>query len=117
MSSGSPDRFSKVALAIGIVGVLVPWGLQLIGVAVNVWLGGVILAVAFGFIVYASWIWERSTRWHVALRGATIVVAGALYFTFVGRQMISEYKKGHKPVTTTQELTKQDITQKGQEGE
>lgn len=92
---------SKSGFLYFIVGVflaLLIWGAQLIGVVVNVFLGGVVLAVAFGFVVYAFWIWERTAKWHVLLRIGTIAIAAILYCSLAGRQMIAEWRKEHPRV-------------------
>lgn len=74
---------------------LIIWGVQLIGVVVNILLGGTVLAIAFGLVVYAFWIWERLSTWHVLLRIGTITIAAVIYFLFVGKQMIAEWHKEH----------------------
>jgi hypothetical protein len=74
---------------------LLIWGVQLIGVVVNIFLGGIVLAIAFGLVVYAFWIWERPAAWHVLLRIGTIAFAAVIYFLLVGRQMVAEWHKEH----------------------
>ena len=51
------DRKSYQYFLAGLILALLIWGLQLIGVTVNVWLGGLVLAIALGLMVYAFWIW------------------------------------------------------------
>lgn len=89
--------FFLVALACG----LIPWGLGLIGVTVNIWLGGAILALAFGIGAVAFWIWGGSCRFHVALRWAALLVAGGIYFGLVGKQVLSQYKRDHPLMAIT----------------
>lgn len=97
-----PDKSAKIYFWIGLFVALGALGLPLIGVTVNVWLGGVILAIAFFCIVRAFWIWEKSSRFHILLRLGTIAVAAVLYFGLAGRQIISEYRVDHpKPEATT----------------
>jgi hypothetical protein len=90
-----PDRNGRVYFIVGLVFALIIWGLQLIGVTVNVYLGGFVLAVAFVLMVCAFWIWERTSTWHVFLRIGTIFVAAVIYSLVIGKQMIFEWQKEH----------------------
>lgn len=103
-SSKKPDRFALVSLLVGIFVALLPWGLGMIGVTVNLWLGALVLAVAFGLIVYPLWTWEKFSRWHVVLRISTVVLAAIFYFALIGRQIYAQYQKDH-PVTEISEVT------------
>jgi hypothetical protein len=78
---------------------LVIWGLQLIGVLVNLWLGGIVLVLVFGLIVRAFWIWEKATHWHIALRVGTVIVGAVFYFSPVVRQIINEWGREHSAKT------------------
>jgi hypothetical protein len=89
-------------LVLGIVLGLLPWGLGLIGLTVNLPLGAGILFIAFGLCVYAFWIWERASRWHVLLRVFTVSIAAVFYFWFVGSQVYREYKTEHNAPPITQ---------------
>lgn len=89
------SRSARIYFWIGLFVALGALGLPLIGVAVNVWLGGAVLAIAFYCIVRAFWIWERSSTWHVLLRIGTIAIAAVIYFLMVGRQMVAEWHKEH----------------------
>src|SRR5579859_2765997 len=100
MSTPTPitqsDRKSYQYFLSGLILALLIWGLQLIGVTVNVWLGGLVLAIAFGLMVYAFWIWEgASLRWHKALRIGTIVAATIIYSWLIGGQIVQEWRKEH----------------------
>jgi len=95
MALEQPDKRSFIYFIVGVVLALIIWGSQLIGVAINIWFGGFILAIAFALVVYAFWIWERTSNWHVLLRIGTILVAAAFYFLLVGRQMSSEWNREH----------------------
>jgi hypothetical protein len=95
------DSERKRGLLYFVVGLALPliiWGVQLIGVVVNILLGSTVLAIAFGLVVYAFWIWERPSTWHVLLRIGTITIAAVIYFLFVGKQMIAEWHKEHPRV-------------------
>jgi hypothetical protein len=103
MSFNEPKTSAAtISLILGIVLALVPWGLGLIGVAVNLPLGALILAVAFGLLAYAFWIWERASRWHVALRTGTVVIAFCVYSYLIGGQIVREYRAEHRAAATKQ---------------
>ena len=74
---------------------LVPWGLGLIGVTANLYLGAFILAVAFGLGVRAFWIWERASSWHVTLRICTVLVGFCVYSYLIGGQIRRQYRAEH----------------------
>jgi hypothetical protein len=90
-----PDKSAKLYFWTGLFVALVAVGLPLIGVTVNVWLGGALLAIAFFSIIRAFWIWEKSSRFHILLRVGTIGVAAILYFGLAGRQIVNQYKSDH----------------------
>jgi hypothetical protein len=100
-----PDRNGLIYFIGGVVLALIIWGSQLIGVAINIWFGGFVLAIAFALVVYAFWIWERTSTWHVLLRIGTIVVAAIIYSLLVGRQMVSEWRKEHPIVAVRSQET------------
>jgi hypothetical protein len=96
----SENKRGLIYFILGVVLALLIWGVQLIGVVVNIFLGGIVLATAFGLVVYAFWIWERASTWHVLLRIGTITAAATVYFLLVGRQMVAEWHKEHLTVAT-----------------
>ena len=89
------DKRSYWFFLVGLALALLSWGLQLIGTTVNVWLGGVVLTIAFALMAYAFWIWERTARWHRLLRLGTIIVMAVLYLLFTGKQIVKEWSSGH----------------------
>lgn len=92
---------SVLFFAVGLVVALLPWGLQLIGVVVSIWLGSAVLLVALMLMVYAFWIWERTSKSRVILRAITITIAAAVYLWFVGTQVYSQWRKEHHAVPKT----------------
>jgi len=92
--SKSPTIQFLVGLGLG----LLPSGLQMIGVAINLWLGAAILLAAFVFVGRAFWMWERSSRWHVILRVLTVLVALVAYVYLIGGQIMIEYRREHVPL-------------------
>lgn len=96
------DKSGKIYFIVGLILALLIWGLQLVGVTVNVYLGGFVLAVAFVLMAYAFWIWEGGSQWHVWLRIGTIAVAALLYLALIGRQVISEWRQEHLSAHQTQ---------------
>jgi len=93
--SSHPDRAGKIYFLLGVVVALFAEGLTLIGIIINIWFGGLLLAVAFGLVVKAFWIWERTSRLHVILRIGTIAISALIYFGLIGRQMFAQYRKDH----------------------
>jgi hypothetical protein len=89
----SKDTGPILYFLIGVVLTLVIWGQQLIGVTVNVWLGGSVLLIAFVMMVYAFWIWEKASRWHVKLRAGTVTIAAIIYLGLIAWQIRAEWKR------------------------
>ena len=89
------DKSGKVYFIVGLFLTLLIWGLQLIGVTVNIWLGGFVLAISFALMVYAFWIWEGVSRWHVLLRLGTIAGAAILFVFLIGKQITAERRREH----------------------
>ena|SRR5258708_29359201 len=77
-----------VGLCVG----LLPWGLSLIGIAINLELGCLILAVTFGLLAHAFWRWGSARRWSLKARIITIFVAFAFSAGFVFRQVVAQYR-------------------------
>jgi hypothetical protein len=100
----------RVQFLIGAVLALVIWGLQLIGVTVNIWLGAIVLAAAFVLMTRAFWIWEGPSRWHVAWRVVTVSLAALIYISAVGWQMRIEWAREHPPIlhSATPEMKESD---------
>jgi len=113
MSTTNPvqDKWAKIYFFIGLFVALVLPGLALIGITVNVWLGGAILAVAFVCLIRAFYIWEGSLKLHVYLRIGTVALAGLLYFGIIGRQMIRQYKIDQGDLAFVHEMSKPQITE------
>ena len=98
----------KVVFTLSVVIGLLPWGIQMIGVSVNLWLGTAVCAVAFFLGAYAFWVWEGASSWHTVLRIGTIVLFAFAYFALIGYQIRSQYRKEHLPavvVASTTELS------------
>ena len=72
---------------------LLPWGLSLIGITINLGLGCVILAITFGLLAHAFWTWERARRWSLKVRIITVVVAFVFSAGFVFRQVVRQYRQ------------------------
>jgi hypothetical protein len=89
------DKSARIQLILGLCIGLIPWGLSLIGVTINIWLGCFILAATFILIAHAFWIWERARRWPMPLRLITIAFAFIGSAGFVGKQVITEYRQEH----------------------
>ena len=96
VSSGGPDGWLPViaGLVLGLLGI----GLPMIGVTINLWLGFVILAIAFVLIAWGCWIWEREWPLRKVLRIITICAFAVVYFSLVGVQIRAQYKKDHSVI-------------------
>lgn len=78
---------------LGSVCSILPWGASLIGITVNLYLGAAVLLLSFCLIGYAFWLWERPSRWHVALRIGTVILGGVIYAWLIGRQMLVQHRR------------------------
>jgi hypothetical protein len=114
---GKPPR-SGVApsLVIGLFIALSAMGLPMIGIAVNLYLGALVLLVGFILLSYGFWRWETAARWGTGTRVSTIWGMGLVYFSLIGFQIYSQYQRGHRPTTVSPSLNsvssppKQDST-------
>jgi len=70
----------------------------MIGITVNLYLGAIILLVAFILLAYGFWRWEKASRWGVRARVGTLCVLGIIYFNLFGFQIRSQYRRDHSPV-------------------
>jgi hypothetical protein len=101
VAPGGPSGWLPViaGLVIGLLGI----GLPMIGVTINLFLGSVILAVAFALIAWGCWIWEGKSPRHGPLRLITISIIAVIYFSLIGAQIRTQYKQDHPvvaPVST-----------------
>ena len=87
-----------ILFLVGLFVAFVAMGLPLVGVNLNIWLGGLVLLCAFVCIVSAFWIWEYPLRFHRALRLSTILIATLIYLGLVGKQMVGEFRREHPEV-------------------
>jgi hypothetical protein len=90
-----------VQFIFGLILALVIWGLQLIGVTVNLWLGAAVLAGAFVLMTRAFWVWEGPSRWQVAFRVLTVFLAAIVYCWPLWIQIKKEWKLEHPTMTAT----------------
>src|ERR1700730_15650594 len=72
---------------------LVPWGLGLMGINLNVWFGAAILLVAYALISYSLLSWAQ--KFHFAWRLIIVSALGALLFLVAGWQLIGQYYLAH----------------------
>jgi hypothetical protein len=101
------------SLIIGFFLALLAMGLPLIGVTVNLYLGVLILLVAFALLAYGFWTWETAYKWGTAARTSTLWLLGLIYFALIGYQISSQFKKDHptisgKSVAVAPELHKEE---------
>ena len=95
-----PDTLNGKGLApsviLGFVVALIAMGLPLIGIAVNVYLGAFILAMAFILLAYGFWQWEKARSWGDAARASTLWILGIAYSGSVGFQIWLQDHKAHQ---------------------
>ncbi len=103
-TEGLLHTLRKGELVIGILLGLVPWGLSLIGFAVNIWFGGSILLLAF--LLAAHYLWRRIAQWPTRLRLVCLLIASVLFSVVVGRQMLFQYRIQH-PIPEPDTVLKQ----------
>ena len=83
------------SLILGFFLALIAMGLPMIGLTVNLYLGALILSVAFALLAFGFWKWETTAEWGIASRVNTLWVLGIFYFSLIGFQIFSQYKKDH----------------------
>lgn len=89
------NRLAKCYFLVGLFLGLVNIGLPLTGLAVNLWLGGSILTLAFLSILRAIWMWETSSKLRSLIRAGAVAVAALLCFGTTARQIFSQYRRDH----------------------
>ncbi|MCL4524682.1 MAG: hypothetical protein M1453_03160 [Acidobacteria bacterium] len=80
-------------LVLGLLLGLVPWGLSLVGMTTNIWLGGFILLAAFALV--AHYFWHKTTKWRGRTRLSCVIVAALIWCIWVGFQMHKQYIAEH----------------------
>ncbi|SRR6266542_1145789 len=95
-----PDNSARPQFILGLCLGLLPWGLSLIGITINLAFGCIILAFTFALIAHAFWIWERARRWPIWLRVVTITLAFVFSAGFVLRQVLAQYRQQIAPITS-----------------
>lgn len=91
-----PDNKTLVISIIGLFLGLIAIGLPLIGVTLNIYLGAIILAIAFVLLAYCFWQWEKTRSWGDAARASTLWTLGLIYFGLIGFQIWLQYHKAHR---------------------
>jgi hypothetical protein len=79
--SEASDNSTRVQFLVGLCLGLIPWGLSLIGITLNFWLGLILLIASFGFLAHVFWI---LVQWPNTWRVGTLILAAAAYFGFIG---------------------------------
>jgi hypothetical protein len=82
-------RFTKLDWIVSILG-LVAWGLSLIGVVTNLFLGVAVLLLAFLLTAFEFWKWSKLRRMHLAFRMLVLLFVAAIGFWFARRQVVSQ---------------------------
>jgi hypothetical protein len=87
------DRKAKQYFLAALVPSFLFAGLPMVGTPVDLPFGATLLALVFFCASRCLWLWEGFSKSHVALRWATIILAGLGYFWWVGKLVIVEYRK------------------------
>ena len=100
MDSEEPKRnwaelSTDAQFLVGLVLALVIWGLQLIGITINLWLGAIVLAIAFVLMTRVFWIREGLRKRNIFWRVLTVCVAAILYAGSIAWQIRAELRKEH----------------------
>jgi hypothetical protein len=74
-------------------------GMPMIGITVNLWLGGIVLAAAFALFAWGLWNLETNHQFGRTARAVTLIVVGMIYFELMGFQIHAQYKKDHPQVS------------------
>lgn len=93
----SKKRQVAPSLVAGFVLALIEMGLPMIGVSVNLWFGGILLTAAFALFAWGLWNFETNRDFGKLARGVTTAVIGLVYFSLMGFQIHSQYKRDHPP--------------------
>jgi hypothetical protein len=96
-----PDRSAYTYFAVGGFLGLLQWGLGLIGITFNLWLGAAVLLLAFGLMTHAVWIgvpWiTKGTILRRSVRIVTCVVAVGGYGLLIGPRLASDFSRIKPP--------------------
>lgn len=92
---GNESAASVPFFFVGLAATFVIWGLQLIGITIDVFLGAIVLAFAFALMVYAFWVWETVSSWRVSSRLAIVCIVAVIYSVAAGKQVAKEWRVEH----------------------
>ena len=87
------NRPAFIFLCLGLAGSLLPSGLQLLGITVNLLLGSVIMVITVGLLAVAFWQTSHSAK-HKELIRVLVVLSGLGGLVLTGRQVIRQYHAG-----------------------
>ena len=94
MAAAKSHHFDKVSLMLSLGLGLFLGGLAMIGVNVNIWLGGLVLLVAFVLLAASAWLTFHGFGRGIRVCGIALVAVPS--FGFVARQMAVQYHKEHE---------------------
>jgi hypothetical protein len=97
------------SITIGFILALLAMGLPMIGVTVNIYLGLLIMTGAFALLVNGLWRWEKTRKWSDVSRINAIWIFALIYFSLVGFQIVSQYRKDHVKSSTVVVAAGSDI--------
>jgi hypothetical protein len=86
--SPAENRAATIQFFLGLALGLLPSGLGMIGITVNLWWGAALLLVCFVLIAGALWIWAASLpSWQRMLRSTVVIVATVAYASLIGSRL------------------------------
>lgn len=91
-----PHEKAKWDFWLGLFLALAALGLPLIGVTVNLWLGGTLLLFAFLFLIRAFWIGPTGKSLSAGLRILVLIILAVPYFWFVESRIKKQYTADHQ---------------------
>jgi len=93
--TSSSKKPIAISVIVGFVIAFIALGLPMIGITVNLWLGGLVLAVAFILMAYGFIRWEKTAHWSEWLRTSTVWITAVVYVSLIGYQIYQQYEKEH----------------------
>lgn len=89
--STDSNRVALIFLCLGLAGSLLPSGLQLIGITINLSIGSVIMLATFVLLASAFWLASRSAK-HRKLIRVSVLALALLCLVLTGRQVLTQYR-------------------------
>lgn len=86
-----PDTKATLRFIISLASGLILGGMRLLGMITNIWLGSVVLLLAFGLVAYAFLIVVKT--WRSRWRWILVALGGTVFLVLVGLQVLRQYEQ------------------------